>query len=650
MFDFKRITNMKKNNLERLVGKEGSFIWVRSRFNIPESLCNQNLTLVIPKLHFSNQVWINGEYIGTGGNFPPNEVSRLNKSHCYNIPEELLRPHETNELLIKIWCHGKSRISAETFIGPAVQSQHYADTLSFIHSTFYIYFEGGTFAAFFIYFFLYIRSRRKSKNHFYFSLFNLAAMFFITSFYMSDMYVYNNGLISHLAYVKFFLCIACYCLFYFIANFILAYLEIKTSDAFTALTLGVFVLQVLITLGAPDYNFLMKICPYMLLMVPLQMGYALHQFVLGFFRKSKRKKALILLAGFSPSFVGFIVDIVVRNAFPYGTHIFYCIIGWQITDIFFLILLTRQFYVLFDRVELLNTDLENQVKIKTENLTKVNNELASAMFRAKTDMAMASIIQKKFFPFPTQNFKGWDLAITYKPLEDVSGDLYDYYATNEYLDGISLFDVSGHGIAASLLTMLSKDIIFKLFRESQRTGRSMGDTLMSFNSALNKAKGTVENYLTGLIFKFYEFDENDCVKIQMANAGHPYPILYSKSMNDCEFVRATSSENQYGSIGIQNLDVCFQNYEFTMVPGDIIVLYTDGLTEAKNRRGEQFQTFRLRKCIAENADLHANEILKKITEALQKFLGKTPMEDDLTIIVLKRDPCDDYIEELFDEE
>ena len=79
-------------------------------------------------------------------------------------------------------------------------------------------------------------------------------------------------------------------------------------------------------------------------------------------------------------------------------------------------------------------------------------------------------------------FRGWELAVNYKPLDnEVSGDLYDYYYTEQTLDGLSIFDVSGHGIPAGLMTILVKGIISQHFLNGISQEQSMSDVLKEIN-------------------------------------------------------------------------------------------------------------------------------------------------------------------------
>ena len=161
----------------------------------------------------------------------------------------------------------------------------------------------------------------------------------------------------------------------------------------------------------------------------------------------------------------------------------------------------------------LNENLEKKVNERTHELKDANYELSilnarleKEKFRSELELEMASIVQRKFFPQPIKHFKGWDIAICYEPLAKVSGDLYDYYNFKNILNGISIFDVSGHGISASLITMLSKNIISHAFQRGYRNRESIEHMLNRINNSIITEKGEIDNYLTGLLCRFSEFD------------------------------------------------------------------------------------------------------------------------------------------------
>jgi len=264
---------------------------------------------------------------------------------------------------------------------------------------------------------------------------------------------------------------------------------------------------------------------------------------------------------------------------------------------------------------------------------------------SEADLEMASIVQQKFFPLPDRKFRGWDIAVCYQPVSRVSGDMFDFYSTDGKLNGVSLFDVSGHGISASLITMLSKSIIYRAFQESLLKNLPVSHALKRINFHVNNEKGDIENYLTGLMFRFGDFDKNDSCPVKMSNAGHPRPIIYRRKEDKVSEISQTKDQKYYGAIGISGIEVSFPDIEYKMKSGDVLICFTDGLTETENFRREQFGSRRVAQVLWKNKEKSAEEILTALNKELNNFHPDSLMEDDLTIMVLKRIESAGYAEE-----
>src|SRR5574344_1556319 len=229
-------------------------------------------------------------------------------------------------------------------------------------------------------------------------------------------------------------------------------------------------------------------------------------------------------------------------------------------------------------------------------------------------MDLAVHVQQSFYPSQTQ-FPGWDIAICFKPLSGISGDLYDLYQIDGKLRGLSLFDVSGHGIAAGLVTMLTKSVFYRTFKNDLT--KNLSETLLDINNAVIAAKGNIENYLTGVLFRYDEKSH----EMQLVNAGSPQPLFHRHNTNKAVLLAPRKDEKQCGMIGIPGLAVSFPLITFPMEEGDCLVCYTDGLTEAVNDKNEQFGKDRLMQSFASAGDTTADKNLKKILGDLQAFTG-----------------------------
>lgn len=640
--DFYYLEKIGKNNLCDIAGSDGKFLWLKIDFDIPDELKNKDLGLVIPYLHFADKLWINGIFSGGYGEFPPDYRSAQYECHFYSFPKEVLRQNSTNTVLIKVYALGFAEISGKMFISDYDYAKKRSEIASFFLTKFYMFFEGGMFCAFCLFFLVYIH-RRFQLEYGSFAFINLSSLFFIIPFFYSEV---PHGGMPYLWFIKLFLCIGCYSAVFGATTFCTHFLHINLPKHVLYVRVFILIFCVILTLVMPDYTSLMKITPYAFLVCVLSLIPAIYTIIKDVAEHKNAKIALTLLGGFTPVLLCLVADFIINitdtpHAFPYFT-----VFGWQGSIICFIFILAGKYNKVFLQNEYLNEKLEHEVEVKTQRLSEANAKLKHDMYQAEKDLDMAKVVQEKFFASPNKVFPGWDISILFSPLAKVSGDLYDYYTYDEKLKGFSLFDVSGHGIAASLLTMLSKNIIAHEFEKGIKTNDNVSSILSKINTRIIQEKGDVDNYMTGLLFAFDDTQDKEKSAVHFANAGHPYPILYKEKTKLTSQLMPQEFTAQYGVIGAEGIDVSFVQNDVEMEKGDILVCYTDGLTESTNAGNEQFGFYRVQEAVRKNAELSAREILKKIVESFDQFVLDNPRQDDITVIVLKKESPDDYVEEL----
>ena len=171
-------------------------------------------------------------------------------------------------------------------------------------------------------------------------------------------------------------------------------------------------------------------------------------------------------------------------------------------------------------------------------------------------------------------------------------------------------------------------------------------TLYEINDEIIEAKGGIENYLTGLMFRFKPFNEKDVCKVEMANAGHPNPIFYSSEDGICDEIKSGSNVDHHGAIGLDFITVSFPQISFKMAENDILLFYTDGLTESRNTENEMFGKERVKKIIRSSYAKDSQSIMKDIIDEFNEFTKGVKRDDDITIVVLKRENSYNFVEEL----
>ncbi|APF17472.1 protein serine/threonine phosphatase with GAF(s) sensor(s) [Caldithrix abyssi DSM 13497] len=235
------------------------------------------------------------------------------------------------------------------------------------------------------------------------------------------------------------------------------------------------------------------------------------------------------------------------------------------------------------------------------------------------ELINAGHIQKALLVQRFPRIKGLDISAVNIPSKIVSGDLYDIIQYDEFTVGLAIGDVSGKGAPAAITMALA----LAGLRSQRQFFMTSCDIVYRLNNLLYES--SVEgNYVSF----FYALVSTQKKKIIFTNAGHNPPILLK---NDGQIVWLKD-----GGIvlGFQP-DIQFKQQELEFEHGDIILMYTDGITEAMNALEEEFGEERLIKLLKENRHLPVYELRQKIIDAVQNFSGKREHEDDITLVLCK---------------
>jgi len=625
-----------RRNLYEIAGGDGSYIWLKFQFNIPSELKNTNLSVLIPYVHFAEKNWFNDIYLGSNGVFPEDgkELSSRYDVHYYELPEKLQNQDEKNTLLMKVYCKGFGEISGTSFIGESIATKTTYKTFRFIHTIIYVMVTGGPFACFVLFLTLYLTRKKRIKHNLYFALAALSSLFFLGTFISSEIPWYTGGVIPYLFFIKVSPCFAFFCLIYFLTAFSMSYIYGAIPKKVHRHTLAVLVISILTTIVAPNLKVLMYLT-YPLFILNLCQWIVGFAYTIKALRNPKIKRnALLIISCFFWFYLGIICDVMLRMVFSYTALPYISIFSYEFSLVCFIVVLSRDINGYIEKNEYLNDNLRREVELQTVDITFAKEKLEQEFERNKRDLDMAGMVQEKFMPPLDADFTNWELAVAYEPLAKVSGDLYDFYSFDGMFDGLAIFDASGHGISAGLITMLTKSIIFKAFKKCYLNKNPVSTALLEISEKFIKVKGDVENYLTGILLKIS--DEKDRSKVDLASAGHPYPVLYSTKTNSIEELLPDVNNAQYGAIGIPGIEVSFPDIDFEMKSGDILVIFTDGVIESANEDHEQFGRKRLEQVIVENHDLSVSELRNKIINNLNGFMGETLRDDDVTFVILKK--------------
>lgn len=230
-------------------------------------------------------------------------------------------------------------------------------------------------------------------------------------------------------------------------------------------------------------------------------------------------------------------------------------------------------------------------------------------------------IQMSILPRHVPQVGDFDIFGISNPAELVGGDFYDLIPLSESL-GVAIADASGHGLLAALLV---RDIYVGL-RMGVSNDIKIARTIERLNRIFSKSRLT-----TKFVSLFYgEFDtDGDVVYV---NAGPPGPL---------HFHAATGTFSEFTSTGMvlgPMPDAVYRRRAAHLEPCDIVLLYTDGVVEAHDAKGREFGVARLRKLVAGSRRESAREIAHRVTNAVKSWRGGAAPEDDVTVVVIKRDP------------
>ena len=639
---FQHLDNMGYKNLMDLVGIEGKYIWLKAEFELIPELKDDDLSMVIPYLHYADILYLNGKYVddyGVMGETPDDPVNQEAGyvAHLFDFPELYLNQEGKNTILIKVQCLGHATITDGVFIGLRQDGWRTSDNMTFWRSRFYIFFEGvmllcGLF--FLMLYFIY----KQEVSYRRFGLLNIFTALFFSVFFITDLpWAGFHGGVPFFYYVKFAKSICFFCMAFVFSMFICAFIEKELTPIETAIQYLSFIISTVMVLLAPDYLWLVK---KTLLLIPIScfglivsIGYAIAAIKKTESKQQTKVRFIVGAVFFLIVVMG--IDVIIKGAFRNIKMPFISIFGWTGVIIIIFIYFCIDYSKIANRLEYLNHSLEDEIKLQTKQLTDVNGRLEHDREKSLKDMRMAAIVQKKYFHAPEHPLKNWDFAVRYEPLSLVSGDLYNFYHDGEVLNGISLFDASGHGVAASLVTMLAENIIQQTYNELIREGESVANALKLINERFIEAKGEIDNYLTGLLLNMKENDDGSC-SVTMSNAGHPYPLFYNAKNDEIEEMLPTADMPYTGPVGLSGLNVEYSEMTFTMNKGDILFLYTDGITEMQNREKRDFGIEEIQSILEKNSSDGAEEIARKLMKGLEDFIKDTPRTDDVSIIILKR--------------
>ncbi len=292
-------------------------------------------------------------------------------------------------------------------------------------------------------------------------------------------------------------------------------------------------------------------------------------------------------------------------------------------DITTLTAITNQAGIILDNFRIFNAlDAAHSAQKKAnEQLKQLNHQLQVAQTRIRTDLDHARTIQLGLLPPDPLGASGFSAVAKYIPADAVGGDYYDVFKISDTHYGIVVADVSGHGISSALIMSMVK-VLLKTCALSQRSPQK---TLEIINRTFITEIKT-DNFVT----IFYAILDTSANELCYTSAGHCPVLFFNKQTNQSSCIKADGL-----FLGIFE-NMMLKETRLSYRPGnERLVLYTDGLTEAKNKKDDMFGLSRLEQSALSSLHKPLGESVAGVLAVQKEFCGKDQVyEDDITLLMI----------------
>ncbi|HSJ54683.1 MAG TPA: GAF domain-containing SpoIIE family protein phosphatase [Anaerolineae bacterium] len=248
-------------------------------------------------------------------------------------------------------------------------------------------------------------------------------------------------------------------------------------------------------------------------------------------------------------------------------------------------------------------------------------QVAVEKARMERELQMARQVQASLIPTSMPNVPGWEFASDWRPALEVAGDFFDLVATEDGQLSLVIADVSGKGMPASLFMVFTRSVL----RASMEHSSVPAEGLARANRLIAE-----EARAAMFVTLFYARLNLQTGDLTYVNAGHNPPLLYRSATAEIAPLTRTGM-----ALGILE-DSSYEQKSVRLQPGDSLLFYTDGLTEAFNGNREEFGMERVRQVVQEHQGGSAGGLVTALETAVDGFTRGAPVSDDMTLLALKR--------------
>ncbi len=288
-----------------------------------------------------------------------------------------------------------------------------------------------------------------------------------------------------------------------------------------------------------------------------------------------------------------------------------------------LVLNTRQPCLLDENETRLLRLMANQAAMALEKARLHQQELQRQ--RLEEELSIGRQIQLSLLPKELPTVPCWEIAVYYQAARQVGGDFYDLFELpgEPRRLGLVVADVAGKGVPAALFMALGRTAI----RTAAQGGRGPADALVEANKLILR-----DSWADLFLTAFYAVLDIDSGRLTFANAGHNRPLWHQAATGRFQELEAQG-------IVLGSFDrIDLEERQIDVAPGDLLVLYTDGVTEAMDAGHRPFGDERLRVAVRDAAPAGTQAVLDAVVSAIGAFVGNHARSDDCTLLVLQRRP------------
>lgn len=268
----------------------------------------------------------------------------------------------------------------------------------------------------------------------------------------------------------------------------------------------------------------------------------------------------------------------------------------------------------------------NQLAQANQEIEFLNNQLKSENLRMSAELAITRQLQQMILPKPEElrQVPGLDIAGFMQPADEVGGDYYDVLQNNGWVK-IGIGDVTGHGLESGVLMLMLQTAVRTLLENQETDSTKFLNTLnrVIYN---NTWRMNCQKNLTLALLDY----QAGCIRL----SGQHEEMLVVRSGGQIERIDTNNLGFPLGAIA--DIDEFVRQTEVQLQAGDGVVLYTDGITEAKNLERQQYGLERLCQVVSQNWYQSAEGVSQAVIEDVQRHIGQQKIRDDITLLVLKQ--------------